>query len=59
VLTKAGKKRLEEARPVWRVAEDKFRRIVGRDRSFALLALAATVTDKELSEDLSNSLAIG
>lgn len=58
MLTKAGKKRLEEARPVWRAAEDTFRHIVGRDRSFALLALAATVTDKELSEGLSNDMGI-
>jgi DNA-binding MarR family transcriptional regulator len=52
ILTDAGKKRLKEAKPVWRNAEDAFRRIVGRDRSFALLALAATVTDKELDGGL-------
>ena len=52
-LSAAGKKRLKEARPIWRIAEDGFRRSIGRDRSFALLALAATVSEKKFDEGLS------
>jgi DNA-binding MarR family transcriptional regulator len=54
-LTEAGKRRVKEAKPIWRVAEDTFRRSIGRDRSFALLALAATVADKNLDEGLSRN----
>jgi DNA-binding MarR family transcriptional regulator len=55
-LTEAGKKRVKETKPIWRIAEDGFRRSIGRDRSFALLALAATVSEKNLDEGLSTNL---
>jgi DNA-binding MarR family transcriptional regulator len=42
-ITEAGRRRLSEARPLWREAERGFRREFGRERAAALRALLAAV----------------
>jgi DNA-binding MarR family transcriptional regulator len=48
-LTASGKRKLKEAKPLWRVAEDTFQRHFGRDRALALQALSATVAGQDLT----------
>jgi DNA-binding MarR family transcriptional regulator len=48
-LTASGDRKLKEARPLWRAAEDTLQRNFGKDRALALQALTATVASEDFA----------
>lgn len=45
-ITAAGRKRLERAMPLWRAADEEFRRMMGADTKLALTGLLGLATEK-------------